>query len=274
MTTIKDSSEILSNEKLRDIIKSCILKSADGFDILMIGIENQSDIHYAMPVRNLLYDAINYASQTEQVSRRHKKDRDLKQTDFLSGFSKKDRLIPVITITIYFDNKSWDGPRSLHEMFDIKNTSVLQYVDDYHLHLIIPEEIQDFDNFHTQLGCVMKFIAASSNRQRLEQVLSDRKFECMEWDAAAVLEVCTDIKIPEQLKTEGGINMCKAWEEQYISGQSEGRKAGRKEGMQEARITIFKNMIKRGFPAEEATALAELTEDTAQKILAEMKQFQ
>lgn len=68
--------------------------------------------------------------------------------------------------------------------------------------------------------------------------------------------------------------MCKAWEEQYISGQSEGRKAGRKEGMQEARITIFKNMIKRGFPAEEAAALAELTEDTAQKILAEMKQFQ
>lgn len=69
--------------------------------------------------------------------------------------------------------------------------------------------------------------------------------------------------------------MCKAWEDQYMIGRSEGqedgRKEGRLEGIEEAKITIFKNMIRRGFQMEEARTLAELSEEQAKKILSEMK---
>ena len=73
--------------------------------------------------------------------------------------------------------------------------------------------------------------------------------------------------------------MCKAWEDQYMIGRSEGqedgrkegRKEGRLEGIEEAKITIFQNMIRRGFQMEEARTLAELSEEQAKKILSEMK---
>lgn len=274
-----DITEIVSKEKLRDILKSCILKSTDGYDILIIGIESQSDIHYAMPVRNLVYDAINYASQAEEIARKHRKNRDLRNEEFLSGFSRKDRLVPVITITVYLGSHTWDAPRSLHEMFEVQDTSILQYVDNYHLNLLTPDEIENYDDFHTQFGRVMQFIAASNDRQKLSQVLADERFQRIERDAAAVLEVCTDIKIPRQQEVEGGINMCKAWEDQYMIGRSEGqedgrkegRKEGRLEGIEEAKITIFQNMIRRGFQMEEARTLAELSEEQAKKILSEMK---
>ena len=52
-------------EKVRDILKGCCVKSAGGITYLIIGIENQNDMHYAMVVRNMLYDAMNYTSQAE-----------------------------------------------------------------------------------------------------------------------------------------------------------------------------------------------------------------
>lgn len=36
---------------------------------LILGIENQSDVHYAMPVKNLIYDALNYGQQISQKNK-------------------------------------------------------------------------------------------------------------------------------------------------------------------------------------------------------------
>ena len=67
-------------EKVRDLLKNCAIKSADGVTYLIIGIENQSDIHYAMVVRNMVQDALNYAAQVEATAARHRKDKDLRLT--------------------------------------------------------------------------------------------------------------------------------------------------------------------------------------------------
>ena len=60
-----------------------------------------------------------------------------------SDFSKEDKIIPVITLTVYFGSDKWDGPRSLKDMFpeDI-DEEVLSKVDDYHLHLIVPADVK------------------------------------------------------------------------------------------------------------------------------------
>ena len=90
----------LAVEKIRDILKSCCIKSADNVMYLIIGIENQSDIHYAMAVRNMLYDALNYTAQVNEYAKQHKKIKDLAGSEFLSGLSREDILTPVITLTI------------------------------------------------------------------------------------------------------------------------------------------------------------------------------
>ena len=107
-------------QRTRDILKVLTAKTDQHMAYLLLGIENQSHIHYAMPVRSLLYDALQYTKQVEEAAASHRKSGDYKgagEDDFLSGFMKDDRLLPVVTLVIYFGKECWDGPLSLHERF-------------------------------------------------------------------------------------------------------------------------------------------------------------
>lgn len=54
-----NDKNISASQKYRDVLKSCIIKSDSYSTFIFMGIENQSTVHYAMPVRNMLYDALN-----------------------------------------------------------------------------------------------------------------------------------------------------------------------------------------------------------------------
>ncbi|MBS5664580.1 MAG: hypothetical protein KHW89_03975 [Roseburia sp.] len=104
-------------QRIRDILKGAVIRSTGDCTYLILGVENQTEIHYAMPVRGMIYDGINYGSQVNEISRRHRKGHDLNSpAKFLSGFTAEDHLTPVVTITVYWGSQPWDGPRSLHEM--------------------------------------------------------------------------------------------------------------------------------------------------------------
>lgn len=60
-------------QKYRDILKSAVIKQDDVAAYIILGLENQSDIHYAMPVRNNIYDALQYGKQVSDISARHRK---------------------------------------------------------------------------------------------------------------------------------------------------------------------------------------------------------
>ena len=45
---------------------------------LLLGIESQDEVHYAAPVRNLLYDALQYARQVDETARIHREKKDYK----------------------------------------------------------------------------------------------------------------------------------------------------------------------------------------------------
>ncbi len=89
-------------QKFRDILKRCCIKDGKDATYVLLGIENQSEIHYAMPVRNMLYDAINYANQVKALADIHKEKKDLKNAEFLSGLTIDDKIKPVITIVLYW----------------------------------------------------------------------------------------------------------------------------------------------------------------------------
>ena len=54
-------------EKIRDVLKGCCVKTAGGVTYLIVGVENQADVHYAMVIRNMLYDALNYSSNGDRL---------------------------------------------------------------------------------------------------------------------------------------------------------------------------------------------------------------
>ena len=56
-----------------------------------------------MAVKNMLYDALQYAKQVEEAKKSYRdknKTADIKLSseEFLSGFRKQDKLMPVITL--------------------------------------------------------------------------------------------------------------------------------------------------------------------------------
>ena len=261
-----DTKDIV--QKVRDILKKCIVMNDGNASYLLLGIENQSEVHYAMPVKNLVYDALNYSRQVSKITASHKEDKDIRDAaEYLSGFSKNDKIMPIITLTVYFGAKEWDAPRSLKDMFP-RNISkkILDEVDDYRLHLIIPAEIKDFSLFKTELGTAMKFIAASENSEKIEALSKDSTFESVSVETVQLINECTgsELTVPEG---EENVNMCKGLE-------GYGKKE-RDKGREEGRILLLEEFVKKGIiTAEDAASQAGMTTEEFSKALDKVKTSQ
>ena len=103
-------------QKYCDLLKSAVIMEDGKTAYVLLGIENQTDIHYAMPVKNAIYDALQYGRQVSDIAARHRADRKkhsetekkVSGGEYLSGVYKEDRLTPVITLVIHFGAKEWD----------------------------------------------------------------------------------------------------------------------------------------------------------------------
>ena len=117
-------------QKYRDVLKSAVIKEDGEAAYILLGIENQTDIHYAMPVRNAVYDALQYGRQVADIAKKHRREdassKAHSRGEYLSGFYKDDRLTPVITLVLHFGANEWNGPLSLHEMMNVKNRELLR----------------------------------------------------------------------------------------------------------------------------------------------------
>lgn len=205
-------------QKYRDLLKSAVLMTGDKISYLLLGIENQEDIHYAMPVRNMVYDALLYERQVRETAEQHHQAKDWKEKtrgEFLSGFYKEDRLKPVVTMVVSFSPDKWDGPLSLHEMMEECDPEIMGFVQDYKIHLIEPASVseEDFSKFSTDLGAVMKFIKYSRDKVRMEEILqTDSAYRELRTSAAQVLNTCTKIGLEIDEKSEV-MDMCQAIQE-------------------------------------------------------------
>lgn len=119
----------------RDNIKICKKFSVIGTEFILLGIESQEHIHYAMPMRVMGYDYSAYKKQYDKNAVKYKKAKGMTEEEFLSKMKKTDKFFPVITIVIYYGDKVWDGAKSLHGMLDIPK-GLEKYVNDYHVLLV------------------------------------------------------------------------------------------------------------------------------------------
>lgn len=194
-------------DKLRDILKMCTIMSDDKCTMVVMGIENQSEIHYAMSVRNMLYDAINYSNQVEAITAKHHRNKDLKgSAEFLSGITSEDKLFPVITLVINWGKEKWTAPKSIIEMINPVDDELKQYISDYRINVLDPHNIEDFDKFNTELAEVFELI----KRQNEIGVFNDiKKKKGNEWTMSSesidILNNFAGTRIStKELKSEGG----------------------------------------------------------------------
>ncbi len=227
-------------QKNRDIMKSVIGMADQRTAYLLLAIENQSNIHYAMPVKNMVYDALQYAEQVESAAASHRKSGDYRNVagdEYLSGFLKRDRLLPVVTLVVYFDSKEWDGPLSIHEMFQDQDKKILALVPDYKINLVSPAAIRDddFDKFHTSLKEVLSFIKYARNKAALKKVLEDNEaFRHLGREEVDVLNACVGANIAPQ-KGEEETDVCLAIEQMIEEAAQEAAQEATQKAAQKAR---------------------------------------
>ena len=213
-------------QRYRDLFKALSAMEDQRAAYLLLGIESQDEVHYAAPVRNLLYDALQYARQVEETARNHREKKDYRGRDrgeFLSGFYREDKLLPVITLVVFFSPKEWDGPRSLREMMASKDAAIRSMLPDYQIHLVSPAELSkaDFGRFHTSLGDVLEFIKYSMDKEKLMEWLEEEKQDLvLGQKEVEVLNACVNADLRIQPEEEG-VKMCKAIQDWKADWQRE-----------------------------------------------------
>ena len=213
-----DGKKTETAQRYRDVLKSCVVKRGKYASYILLGIENQSKIHHAMPVKVAVYDMLQYDGQIKKVAAEHRQKKDkMTSSEFLSGFAKSDKLIPVITLVIYFGAEKWDAPTSLYEMFGFneENKDFMTFVQDYKINLIQPAALSDDElkKFVTDFKQVMKFLKYSNDKAKMRELLKeDSSYENISTQAALVLKSCANIGIKINQKEEK-TNMCRAIQE-------------------------------------------------------------
>lgn len=262
-------------QKYRDVLRRVAL----GTEFVLIGLENQDEVHYAMPVRVMLQDAAGYDEQLRRIRRENRRRGELRGAEFLGGFSKKDCLLPVLTLVLYYGRKPWDGARELRQMMGEKPLPrpLRHMINNYRIHVLEVQRFREIERFRTDLYEVIGFIQRAGDKDREQRFTEERQshFESMDEDAYDVITAVTGSDeleaVKEKYREEGGkINMCEAIRgmiedgkrEGLLVGRQEGLSLGMREGKQQGELekakTVARNMYRRGMSAEDAAAICEI----------------
>ncbi|MBQ9365554.1 MAG: hypothetical protein IJT82_07245 [Schwartzia sp.] len=261
-------------QKVRDVLKLYSAMKGSQAYYLILGIEIQNAVHLAMPVRNMLYDAMSYAQQVSDIAAAHRKAGDkLDGEEFLAGITKDDLLMPVITLVISLSSEKWDGATSLHDMLSVKDKGVLSFVPDYKLNLITPADMTeaDFDKFRTELGIVLDCIKHKQDKD-MNWMKSKEKFTSVTRNTASFIKTVTGFNI--SLEGEGDVvDMWNAWENSINQARMDGEAIGENRGIQAGRNEGELNMMTAIRMMKENKSFSEIGEKTglAQQRLTELK---
>lgn len=213
-------------ERLRDLMRMWAAMEDGQTVYILFGSEFQTHIHYAMPVRDMTYTGINYSAQADEARRSYKKDKGAITTDgdevrikltreeFLSGFRKTDKLIPIVSAVIYLGADKWDAPTTLHEMLNTKNECILKHIPNYFINLFSPADFRDddFQKFNTDLGFAMDAIRRM-NADIAEFLLSNQGKE-IDRQSAVFINEFADLHLEYADSDKGGkVDMCKSMQE-------------------------------------------------------------
>ena len=197
----------------RDVIK--IAKKYNGVEYVLLAIENQEGIHYAMPIRVMGYDHYSYNKQYNDRKNYYKKnDIKLKDDELLSGIRKTDKFLPVITLVLYYGEKDWDGPRSLYDMLVIPDR-IKHFVGNYPINII---QMKDNDlvlhnQYNVDLFKIMSIIY-DTKKSVAQRIAALREFEANKEVDEKVIDVIvatTNMKVNK--KKVGEQKVCTFWEE-------------------------------------------------------------
>ena len=226
--------------RVRDVVK----KMAFGVEFVVLGIESQQKIHYAMPLRTMLYDGMGYLKEYREITRSMKKEKGKwTEEEFLSGMKKEDRLHPIITIVIYYSEYVWDGPMCLKDMIVEMPEEIERIFSDYKMNLVQVRNSGQY-TFHNEDVRTVFEISREIFQGNFEKINREYKDRDINQELIRVIGKITDSsKLMEQNKEGEMGNMCTALRKLEEECEQKGRKEGLKEGHEKGLEAGIINMV-------------------------------
>lgn len=234
------------NKKAKEVqrYRDIIMRWEQGAYLVLLACENQENVHYAMPVRNMLYDSLSYVEQIRQSWKHLESSEEQKVTgaEFLSQFRKADKLVPVITLVFYYHPDAWDGSLDLHGILrwsddEAKNKILQKYVSNYRINLVDAGNIKELENFHTDLQEIFGMLQCRQNKVQLLNYVKSKEqyFRHLDEETYQVLQefLQSERILKQEIKKEEGeeqIDMCKVLEDLYQDGIEQGIESGIERG--------------------------------------------
>ena len=221
----------------RDNVKIRKKSTIYNVELVILGMEGQERIHYAMPMRVMGYDYGTYKKQYDDNAKKYKNANGMSRDEYMSKMKKMDKFIPVITIVVYYGENPWDGALSLHEMLNIPK-EVEPFVNDYKMHLIEARKnnlklhnINNIDLFNLLEILLNKDEKLKETKEKAIQYASEHDV-----DKSVIMTVAgaANCKMDyDMIAGKGSVDMCTVFEETRFEGRLEGRLEGKLEGRAE-----------------------------------------
>ena len=217
----------------RDNIKIRKKSVVHGVEYVLLGNESQQHIHYAIPMRIMGYDYGTYKKQYDDNAKKYKTSEGMNEDEYLSRMKKTDRFIPVITVSVYYGDKVWDGPTTLHGMLDIPE-KIARYVNDYKILLVearrnalVLHNANNVDLFN-----LLEIILDKSTPKNEAKKKAIQYGEEHQVDKSVVMTVAgaTNSKIDYNAFEKGEVTMCTLFEEIAKESEAIGEARGEARG--------------------------------------------
>ena len=229
-----------NEQKVQEIhrYRDIVMRWKKGALLVLLACENQEKVHYAMTVRNMLYDSLSYVGQIQQLWKEREKEEKQKMTapEFLSKWKKDDRLVPVITLVFYYDTEQWDGSTDLHGMLQWGegNQELLrEYVPNYRINLVDAGNLEHLERFQSDLQEILGMLKCRGNKKELLDYMNKREsyFRNVDEETYQVMrEFLHSEKMlkenVERIEGKETVDMCKALDELYNDGIEQGIECG------------------------------------------------
>ena len=255
-----------------------VFKKADNALIrLYIGAELMEYVDYAMPLRVLDCDVLSYLRQEKAIAKRHMEQKDLSSQEYLSRISRRDRLLPVITLILYCGERAWDGAKCLHDMLDLHKIpeELRQYVGDYSLHVLDVRHTPDerLREFPQDICFMLMCIKYSKDKEAFLHLKELTGCAAVGKDTFQMIaEYLQEPKLLERegkVEEGGEVNMCEAIQALVEDGKREGRKEGLVQG-ERSGVELAKHIFRlarAGMSVQEIAEKLSISEEKVEWVL-------
>ena len=291
-------------KKERDTIRG--IRSTNDAICAIVCIENQTDIHYAEAANHLIYDAYNYNKQLTDIRKKHeelheeqyKNEQIQEQVQELStasvqvskntysyrGFSPDDRLLPVLTVCVYYGEDPWNAPTSLTDLMDFSGFSKKKarlwkkYIQNYKIIVLDIRRMskEQIEHMTSDLKLLFGMLKYADDKDELQTFIHQHEDETNHLkkdlaDAFSLLSGTAGLnKYLNKNKNKGGetVKMCKAINDMIKEGETRGEARGEARGETKGRYNTFIELLKDNLISlEEAAKRLNMSEETLRKQL-------